>query len=138
MASAPVSIEAPGRSFGTRLHAGDAVAYTITLIAASSILLVTVLLVYFLWSGSELTRARFGWSFIGGQIWDPVAEKFGALPFAFGTLATSFVALLISGQMLTSLIVDHYGFFNLARHTADPSRIFGAVLLVIGVLLMRP
>jgi bacterial/archaeal transporter family-2 protein len=76
------------------------------------------------------------WAWTGGF--------FGAIYIAVSILlvprlgTATFVALLISGQMLTSLIVDHYGFFNLARHTADPSRIFGAVLLVIGVLLMRP
>jgi phosphate transport system permease protein len=144
MASAPVSIEAPGRSFGTRLHAGDAVAYTITLIAASSILLVTVLLVYFLWSGSELTRVRFGWSFIGGQIWDPVAEKFGALPFAFGTLATSFLALLISVPLglgaatflaeLAPRRLSDMMTFLIELLAAVPSVIYG----LLGIFLMVP
>src|SRR5450631_4161630 len=96
MATAPVTIEASGTALGKRLRAGDAVAYSITLIAAGSILLVTVLLVAFLWSGSDLARHRFGWSFISGQVWDPVAEQFGALPFVFGTMATSALALLIS------------------------------------------
>jgi phosphate transport system permease protein len=97
MATAPASIDVPARrSAGERLHAGDAVAYTITLIAAGSILLVTVLLFYFLWSGSELTRHKFGFGFIVSQVWDPVAEQFGALPFIFGTVVTAGVALLIS------------------------------------------
>jgi phosphate transport system permease protein len=97
MATVPAPLEAPAiHSFGKRLHAGDAVAYTITLIAASSILLVTVLLFYYLWSGSELARNKFGFSFIWTQTWDPIAEQFGALPFIFGTLVTSALALVIS------------------------------------------
>ena len=60
MAAAPVSIETSGRNAGKRLHVGDAFAYAITMIAAGSILLVTVLLVVYLWSGSELARHRFG------------------------------------------------------------------------------
>ncbi len=96
MAAAPVTIETSGRSAGKRLHVGDAFAYAVTMIAAGSILLVTVLLVVYLWSGSDLARHRFGWGFIFGQEWDPVGEKFGALPFIFGTVVTSAVALLIS------------------------------------------
>src|SRR5579859_88777 len=99
MASAPTSLaplEAPpARFFAKRLHAGDAVAYTITLIAASSILLVTVLLVYYLWSQSALPRQKFGWNFIFTRVWDPVAGQFGALPFAFGTAVTAVLALII-------------------------------------------
>src|SRR5207245_970652 len=39
---------------------------------------------------------RFGWSFIVKSDWDPVAEHFGALPFIFGTLVSSLLALLIA------------------------------------------
>ena len=38
----------------------------------------------------------FGFHFITGTTWDPVAGVFGALPFLIGTLLTSFLALLIS------------------------------------------
>lgn len=39
---------------------------------------------------------RLGIGFLYGRTWDPVASEFGALPFLVGTLATSFLALLIS------------------------------------------
>ncbi len=39
---------------------------------------------------------KFGAHFIGPSTWDPVFENFGALPFIFGTLVTSFVALLLA------------------------------------------
>jgi phosphate transport system permease protein len=100
-APAPASTQVPrevsaGRSLGHRLHAGDAVAYSITMVAAGSILLITVLLVYYLWSGSELTRHKFGFNFIWTQVWDPLGEQYGALTFIFGTVVTSAVALIIS------------------------------------------
>lgn len=40
--------------------------------------------------------ARFGASFLTGTEWDPVGETFGALPTIYGTLVTSFIALLIA------------------------------------------
>ncbi len=58
--------------------------------------LVTVFLVYELWIHSGPSRAKFGFGFLTGKTWDPVAEQFGALPFIYGTVLTSFLALLIS------------------------------------------
>ena len=39
---------------------------------------------------------RFGPSFVWTSTWDPVAEVYGAAPMIFGTLASSFLALLIA------------------------------------------
>jgi len=39
---------------------------------------------------------RFGPSFLWTSTWDPVAEVYGAAPMIFGTLASSFLALLIA------------------------------------------
>jgi phosphate transport system permease protein len=39
---------------------------------------------------------RFGLSFLWTSTWDPVAEVYGAAPMIFGTLAASFLALLIA------------------------------------------
>jgi phosphate transport system permease protein len=36
----------------------------------------------------------FGWSFLTGSTWDPVFKQFGAMPFIYGTLVSSFLALL--------------------------------------------
>jgi phosphate transport system permease protein len=75
---------------------GDQIAHLVTLIFAASVFLVTVLLVYELWMHSGPSRAKFGFSFLTGKTWDPVSEQFGALPFIYGTVLTSLIALLIS------------------------------------------
>jgi phosphate transport system permease protein len=49
-------------------------------------------MVYAAWSALR----RFGWAFVVTSNWDPVAEQFGALPFIFGTLASSLLALLLA------------------------------------------
>ncbi len=74
----------------------DRVAHLITLFFAASVFLVTIFLVYELWIHSAPSRAKFGFSFLWDRTWDPVAVKFGALPFIYGTVLTSFVALLIA------------------------------------------
>jgi phosphate transport system permease protein len=39
---------------------------------------------------------QFGFHFLTGRVWDPVKDEFGALPFVYGTIASSLIALLIS------------------------------------------
>jgi phosphate transport system permease protein len=75
---------------------GDQISHAVTFLFAASVFLVTVFLVYELWIHSGPSRAKFGFSFLTGKVWDPVSEQFGALPFIYGTVLTSFIALLIS------------------------------------------
>ena len=48
-----------------------------------------------MYKNSALPRSKFGWAFLTGTTWDPVAGDFGALPFIYGTIVTSALALLI-------------------------------------------
>ncbi|MBZ5545639.1 MAG: phosphate ABC transporter permease subunit PstC, partial [Acidobacteriia bacterium] len=84
------------RGFLLRLRTGDEVAHLITLIFASAIFLITVLLVFELYRNSALSREKFGWQFLITRTWDPVFEDFGALPFIFGTVVTSALGLLLA------------------------------------------
>src|SRR5271170_1199502 len=45
---------------------------------------------------SQLTISRFGIKFFFGSAWDPVNGNFGALPFIYGTLVSSLIALIIA------------------------------------------
>jgi phosphate transport system permease protein len=64
----------------------------------SSILMLALLVGIFitLLIGAIPSIRFVGLKFIYGQTWDPVFEEYGALPFLVGTLATSFLALIIS------------------------------------------
>ena len=46
--------------------------------------------------GSILSIRQFGFHFLATSIWDPVAEEFGALPFIYGTVVSSLIALIIA------------------------------------------
>jgi phosphate transport system permease protein len=100
MASVPVTAggaRAEGvLGFIRRLKRGDEVAYLLTLVSAASILLVTLLLVYELYLNSALARQQFGWNFLLTRTWDPIQGEFGALPFIYGTVVSSALALLIA------------------------------------------
>jgi phosphate transport system permease protein len=84
------------RTFADRLRGGDEVALLMTLACAVTILVVALLIVIELWLNSQPTVKTFGWHFLTSTIWDPNADKFGALPFIYGTCVTSALALLIA------------------------------------------
>jgi len=71
-------------------------AYAITFAAAAGTVAIASLLAYELWVNSGPSRLKFGWNFLWMQTWDPIANRFGALPFMFGTIETSAIALLIA------------------------------------------
>ena len=48
---------------------------------------------------------KFGPSFLVTSTWDPVAEIYGAAPMIFGTLASSFLALLIAVPLALSVAI---------------------------------
>ncbi|MDO8981346.1 MAG: DMT family transporter [Afipia sp.] len=51
--------------------------------------------------------------------------------------AATFISLLIAGQMLTSITMDHFGWLGLAQRSIDLPRLIGAALLIAGVVLIR-
>ena len=68
-----------------------------TMALAALILVVTVAILIGITNGASLSVRTFGAGFITGTTWDPVQEVFGALPFIYGTLVTSLIALLLAG-----------------------------------------
>jgi transporter family-2 protein len=51
--------------------------------------------------------------------------------------AATFIALLVAGQMLASLTIDHFGWMGLAQRSLDLPRVIGVALLIGGVVLIR-
>ena len=75
---------------------GDKAFEWVTLAMALTVVVLIILIGWQLWRGSTLAIQKFGFHFLTTSTWDPVAEQFGALPFIYGTLVSSFIALLIA------------------------------------------
>ena len=75
---------------------GDKVFKSTTILFAFFVFALVFLMAYEMVRGSELSLKQFGWKFLTGTVWDPVADEYGALPFIFGTLASSLLALVIA------------------------------------------
>lgn len=70
-----------------------------------AVLGVLLLIVYELVTRSSLSWHAFGFKFFAGSDWDPVSEKFGALPFIYGTLVSSLLALIIAVPLAVGVAV---------------------------------
>jgi phosphate transport system permease protein len=138
----------PGaRGFFRRLASGDEIARLLTMAFAALILLVTVLLVWELWVQSVSARHKFGLTFLVTSDWDPVSGQFGALPFIYGTLVTSVLALIIAVPLGVGAAVflaelapprtsSTFTFF-IELLAAVPSVIYGVMAIFLLVPLMR-
>ncbi len=67
-------------SFLARAFSGDTLAYTITFLAATAILILTALLVLELWIHANPARSKFGWSFLTTTTWDPLGGNLEPFP----------------------------------------------------------
>lgn len=99
--NAPAAVEAPRRPrsasvFRPRERAGDRLFRWVLRGFALSVVVLAVLAAYELAINSTETWKALGFPFLLGKNWDPVLEEFGALPFIYGTLVSSTVALLIA------------------------------------------
>jgi phosphate transport system permease protein len=72
---------------------------------AAALLLIVVAIAVTLANDSSLSIQKFGLGFWGTSNWDPVAGEFGALPFIWGTLYSSVLALLIATPVALGIAV---------------------------------
>ena len=79
-----------------RLRLGDAAFRHLTRAAAVTVLVILGGIIVSLIHGSWPALRTFGFSFLTQTSWNPVTEKFGALAPIYGTVVTSFIAMLIA------------------------------------------
>ena len=75
------------------------------------------------------------WVWIGGLL--GAFYVLGSIVTAPKLGATTLVALILAGQAIASLLVDHYGWVGFEEHPVNALRIAGVVLLGGGVALVR-
>lgn len=80
----------------SKLHRHDTIFRTVTYMAALCVLLVLGAVFVSLIDGSWLAFQTFGLSYLTTESWNPALDKFGALAPIYGTLVTSFLAMLIA------------------------------------------
>ena len=74
----------------------DTIFKTITIVGAGIILALMAALFVQLVVGSGLSLKAFGLRFIISNVWDPVRQQFGAASSIYGTLVSTFIAMIIA------------------------------------------
>lgn len=113
-----------GRQLGDRIFQGFLVA------TATAVPLLLLFLVYELWVGASPAIDKFGFGFLTGDIWDPVAEEFGAWPLIIGTVLSAVLALCIAVPLSLGVAIFLVEF--------APPRVRGPVGFVIELLAAIP
>jgi phosphate transport system permease protein len=145
MATQTAVVLKPDRKTSSQM--GDRIARLTALFFACVLVAIVVLLVYELLWRSEPARVKFGWKFLVSSDWNPVTEDFGALPFLYGTVVTSVVAMLLSIPLgvgaaiflaeLAPAKVSNGLTFVIELLAAIPSVIYGLLAIFTLVPLMR-
>jgi len=83
----------------------DHIFYIAMLACGLCVLALVGLIVYELITKSNLSWHAFGWKFFFRSEWDPVNSQFGALPFVYGTIVSSILALVIAVPLAIGVAV---------------------------------
>jgi transporter family-2 protein len=85
------------------------------------------------WAGASLSSVPW-WAWTGGILGAGYITTAVVLAPRIGALAL--MALVIAGQILAALALDHFGLFGLRRVPVSPSRLAGAALLLAGLFFV--
>src|SRR6188768_1638307 len=135
---APAPIERQGIRLGDVLFKGVAL---ITAVGVAALLaFLTYKIINLAWPAME----KYGLSFIWTQAWNPTADVYGALVFIYGTLVTSFIALLLATPLsiAIALFLTELSPKRLAAPIATMVELLAAIPSVVlglwGILVFGP
>ena len=127
-----------------KIFNGDFIFKGMTALFASSILVILLLMILEMSSESFPSVREFGWNFIANSKWDAVEGNFGALPFIYGSVISSILALVLATPLsigaaifITEITPKKFGSAIaslIELLAAIPSVIYG----LWGVLVMAP
>ncbi|MCF7668170.1 MAG: phosphate ABC transporter permease subunit PstC [Verrucomicrobia bacterium] len=111
---------------------------------AFSVGLLLFIVIWNLVRGSYPAIKEYGWRFLVTSSWDPVHEEFGALPFIYGTVVSSVLALIIAVPLSigTSVFLTEFAPLRLRRPVISLVEMLAAVPSVIfglwGIFVLIP
>jgi phosphate transport system permease protein len=125
-------------------HWGDRIFFWFMTVAAFSVLALLLLIGAFLYFSAAPSISSFGWHFLLGKSWDPVGGDFGALPFIFGTIVSSLLAMVLATPLSVgiALFLNELAPRSLARLVGFLVEMLAAIPSVVyglwGVFVLAP
>jgi phosphate transport system permease protein len=81
------------------IHHGDVIFAWLVRLTAFTLPLLLLVIAFFLFRSALPSVEKFGIQFLFNTAWDPVRERFGALPVIYGTVVSSLIAIVISAPV---------------------------------------
>lgn len=82
----------------------------------------------------QLSNTKW-WNWIGGLIVVMNIVTFTISPEKIGV--GNMIIVFIASQLISSVVIEHYGFFSMPQHTVNWQRVSGVVLLIAGVWIIK-
>jgi transporter family-2 protein len=86
-------------------------------------------------SGSHRASDAPWWAWIGGMLGAVFVTASVVVPVRMG--AAAFFGIVVAAQLVTSVLMDQFGWLSFAQRDISPVRLFGVGLLISGALLVR-
>jgi len=103
-------------------------------LVGTSALLVWLIFLRVTWPSVETLRAVPPTQWMGGLLGASYVAAAALLAPRLGS--APLLVLIVGGQLLMSLVLDHYGWIGFATHEMNVWRLLGAMLLVVGMVLI--
>lgn len=84
---------------------------------------------------AEAVRQTQWWNWVGGPLGALIVLAGAYLTRPLG--AAAFIALVVGGQLVASLLLDHFALMGLKEQPITPGRVVGALLVVAGVVCVK-
>ncbi len=84
---------------------------------------------------TDAVRQTEWWNWVGGPLGALIVLAGATLTRQLG--AAAFIALVVGGQLLCSMLLDHFALMGLKEQPLTPGRALGAVLVVAGVVCVK-
>jgi transporter family-2 protein len=99
-----------------------------------TIALVLVALLFYRHAHTHARDAPW-WAWVGGLLGAFYVTATVVVPVRIG--AAAFFGVLVTAQLVMSVLIDQFGWLSFPKHEASPLRLLGVAMLVGGVLLVR-
>lgn len=83
----------------------------------------------------DAVKSTQWWNWVGGPLGALIVLAGAALTRHLG--AAAFIALVVGGQLLCSLVLDHFALMGLEERAITPGKVLGAALVVAGVVCVK-
>jgi len=147
--TAPVQPESPALVRHRGLSIGDPILkWTVRIFSWLALAAVAVMLIDTAGHSVKLLQHTSAWDFLSGTVWQPASTIYGALPFVYGTVVTSIIALIFAVPLSlgAALLVNEYlpaavgapVAYAIELLAAVPSVVYGFWGVVVVVPALRP